>query len=446
MVHESRPIFTTSYLGVVPQELAYAASSPSNLGPRLYSFVGAIVAASLLLGWLYSRGTPRWAALTISLAFLLDPIFNLSYRQGRTDSWAFAIIFAACLLLRNAWKRRENQQDIRWPIFFAGFLTGASPFVWPTTLALFPLVCLELFYLVQSDLKKGRGTLFSCMKPIVLWFGIGGLISVAILLIPIVLQWDSHSISFISGIKVQKTASMIQRSIIDMFSIYDPVIIPVVVASLLIRRELGLILAGATALIMMYQTMIYPMRILYLLPYLIAAVAAAYAKLSQNDLIRWRHAVLFCALGMLLAWNVGVTLVYRPLVALTQKQARSPAQIQQALVKSIGQGPYRVLILEWDMYYAARTLGWKIYKIGGQYIRQQDDFKEFLASMDFVILRDKFILFKDVNLEELENSGFELSTTVSFKQPQQTSIDIGPFTFTTSDTVYDDVMIFKKSR
>jgi hypothetical protein len=442
-VHEAKPLLSLSYLGVAFQELAYQILAPSNLGSRLASLLGALLAASLVLGWLTSRGTPRWPAFAVSLVFLLDPIFNVSYMQGRVDSWAIAICIAACWLLCHVCHRFEKQSAVRWPVFLAGVLVSVSVFVWPTVLVLIPLVLLELFYLLRvvwEESQDGRGARTTI---VLTWFFAGGLFTTALLLIPVALNWEAYYISWMSGAHIQNVASAIQMSIIDMYVIREPFVLIAVLASLLIWREPGVIIGAVVAVFMMYQTMIYPMRILYLLPYIAAIVAGACASLAANRNAPRRKIAIYSVLGLLIAWNVAITLVKRPVITLSQHEARSPKQIQTALASLIGSGPYRVLVTEWDMYYAARALGWKNYNLFGRYQPFSDDFKDFIHTMDFVILRDKFRFLKAANPDAMEAAGFELLSTISFVQPDSEIIDLGFFSIRSTDTVYEDVQVFR---
>ena len=185
------------------------------------------------------------------------------------------------------------------------------------------------------------------------------------------------------------------------------------------------------------------MRILYLLPYIAAIVAGACASLVHKRNAPRRKTAIYSILGLLIAWNVAITLVKRPIIAFSQYEARSPKQIQTALDGLIGSGPYRVLVTEWDMYYAARALGWKNYNLFGRYYPYSDDFREFIQTMDFVILRDKFRFLKAANPDDLEAAGFELLATISFVQPDSAIIDLGLFSIRSTGTIYEDVQVFR---
>ena len=95
------------------------------------------------------------------------------------------------------------------------------------------------------------------------------------------------------------------------------------------------------------------------------------------------------------------------------------------------------------MYFAGRALGWKIYKIFGRTGVGTPEFQEFLANMDYVILRTDF-LFMKVSPEVLERAGFELHTEISFPEPDGSAIELGPLSFRGPVPIYDDLLIYKK--
>ena len=444
LVHESRPMLPVSYLGGAIQELAYAATAPSIMGVRVLSVISALLASACALGWLMARGTPRLPAFILSMAFLLDPIFNVSYREGRVDGWAFAACFAVCWMLRTALNRAERGSEIRWLVFLAGVLLAASPFFWISAGFLLPLMVLEFFCLLLFYWRFRKENGWAGLRSVIFWFTAGGVISAAVLLLPIMIQWEHYAVSLEVSIALQKTAAVIQRSLIDMFLLYDPLIIVAALVSLLARREWGVIIALTVALAMMYQTMVYPQRIMYLLPYFAAIAGGACAILSLNRSMVRRRIIVYGALAFLLAWNMSITLVKRPVIALHQKQARSPENIQAALADAIGPGPYRVLLEEWDPYFAARGLGWKIYKPFGRFVQASPDYRQLLESMDYVILRKEFLWMK-VDLDLLEASGFELHSQVTFPQPASSEISWGPFSFRGSETIYEDLSIYHKA-
>jgi len=444
LANESTARLGVSYLGAILQELAYRAFDTPSLGSRLSSTLGALLSGAAVLGWLIERKTPWPAAFVLAAAFFLDPIFNDSYRQGRVDSWAFTVIITACWLLQIARRRSEKLENTRWPLTIAGLLAGASVFVWLTSIALLPLVFLEFVYVLRARWKAVEEPKVTHLRPIFLWFVAGGLISVALLLIPIVMHWHVFAASLETGVLVQKAATAIQRNIFDMYLLYDPMILAAFFVALLIRREPGLLIAMLSALAMFYMTMVYPMRILYLLPYFIAIIAGACYEVQRSGVWSRRRISLIAVVGILLFWNTNISLIERPLVALKKQDAQLPDQIFAAMERVIGPGPHRVLVEEWDIYPAARSLGWKSFKVFGRYPVNQSDRQTFLESMDYVIKRNRFS-FLVVKDEELEMYGFKLLSTLNFEKTKTPDIIFGPFRIHPPDNFHGDILIYGKT-
>lgn len=445
LVHLSQPVFVASYIGTVAQELAYLMTAPSNIGPRMSSLFGAILAASLVLGWLKLRGTPPWVAWAISVMFLLDPIFNVSYRQGRVDSWAFCFIIAACLLLRLACVRTKSRYRRELVVFFAGIFTGAAPFAWPTTVALLPLVALELFLVARIEYFAGDKSNWWKPTSLLVWFGLGAVSAFLLCLMPVFDMWDMISMQRDYTAGIQKAAAVLSRPLIGMYAIRTPFIIPVIIVALLIKRDIGLIIVTTLALIMMFQTMMYPMRILYLLPLLAAIIASAFARCQEDKRIRWRSATLYSFFGLLLAWNAYTTLIERSVIAHHQRNASAQEHVIRLLSDSIGEGPHRVLLSEWDMYYAARALGWKAFRLQGRTNRGETSFKDFLGTIDYIIYRDEYSFFRAVRLEEIEKFGFTEVDRISFPQPEKTKVKAGPIDINIPEIVYKEVTVYSRN-
>jgi hypothetical protein len=443
LVEESRPRSAGRISMVALQELAFALTAPSNFGPRFFSLLGAILAATAALGWLLARSSPPLAALLLASAFLLDPLFNESYRQARVDSWAFVFVLSACWLLQATRGPMPSAQRRWWLLFVAGLFAGSAPSVWKTSYALMPLVALEFFYVLQAVWRRAAERPLSRVLSNGAGFVAGGAIAFVSLHAGVFLNWASYLTNLQRDFRVQSAGVVTSRNIFDMYFLYDPIIVLAVVASLLIRRELGLFLALAVSLLMMYQTMMYPMRILYLLPYFAAIIGGACAVIASGREKPRRKAILIGTLALLISWNAGVSLVKRPLIAYFQQDARSPDHIREVLEDAIGVGPYRVLLEEWDMYYAARSLGWKSYKVYGPLRRRSPKFREFLKGMDYVIQRNNYQHL--VSSEELlEAAGFRQVSTLSFMQPSITEISLGPFKVRAPNSVYDDAVVYQR--
>jgi hypothetical protein len=144
-------------------------------------------------------------------------------------------------------------------------------------------------------------------------------------------------------------------------------------------------LAGAVALtaLAMLPTQVYPARVIYLLPAMIALIGQGLRDLRALGRRRWLNGgVAF--LGLAVAWSVALSLVARPALALAQRADRDPDRLLEASTHALGAGPLRVYP-EWEFYYAGRALGWSMFRPYGAMTEPQ--WQQFLGSMDAVITR-----------------------------------------------------------
>ncbi len=418
LVHESAPMTSMAYLGVALQELAYLAGSPSILGARMSSVLGAVLASSLLLGWLRARNTPALVALVLSLAFLLNPIFNESYRQGRVDSWAFVCFFAAAWLLREGTRNLPMNGRARLLLFLSGVFAGLSLYIWPSSLSLMPLFLVELLVAVWIAAGGGAAKSFGQSVRVAVPIALGGLVTTGLLAVPILLELSTYLRNLEYAVEVQKYAASIQRPLLALYNVYDPWLIPLTLLSLLLPRNWPYVPALGIAVAVMYQTMVYPMRVLYLLPYLMVIMAGALTWVVQDRTAPRRKLVIVLALALMVGGNVWVSAWQRPHLAVSQAEARSPAQFDEQLRSSIGAGEFRVLTTEWEIYYAARALGWKTYYLFGKKRKSDSEFTDFLARMDYAIIRNDFAFAKPVVERDLRSNGFEEHAIITFgKRP-----------------------------
>jgi hypothetical protein len=120
---------------------------------------------------------------------------------------------------------------------------------------------------------------------------------------------------------------------IDLLGLHYPAITLVVLISLTVHREPGLLIALAVAVLMMYPTMVYAAR---------------------------------------------------PVTAFSQAEMRTPPGLTATLETFIGWGRHHVLVEAWWVYHAGRNLGWKMFRAGAPVGRAE--YAQFLQSMDYALL------------------------------------------------------------
>jgi hypothetical protein len=442
-VRESRPVLPFSYISAALQEVAFRVGGGSILGPRVSAMLGAALATLCCFGWLRARRTPTLLAVTLALLFFLDPVFSDVYRQGRVDGLAIASCLGACWLLRSAGRSIEQGRSARLALFFAGVLAALAPFLWLTAVALFPLMMLELSYGLRP-LRFGRPWLRGLWKVVALQrFSVfGGFVAVGVLILPMLTEWDGFWSGLQSTLEVQQRASVVQNSIVDLFLVHDPALALLLIAALALHRDYGLIAALAAAVIMILQTMIYLPRVLYLEPYLVAIIASAGTRVAAASAPQ-RQRLLTGLLVIALAFNACWVLLVRPLAAWQQWPANDPDRIARQLEQVIGPGDRQVLLEVWEAYYAARQMGWRVYRAGSPV--SVDEYLKLTQSMEFVIT-PKRPSYSNLSIERLTTAGFELQAVIEFNPPADEQGVRERLPHNSPRTVYGDMLVYRNSR
>ncbi|WP_018614292.1 hypothetical protein [Segetibacter koreensis] len=426
LVPEGKPILLWSYLGPLLSELSYQIFGNSGLGPRIAALLGGLVAAIMSLKWLSARQVPLYAACCLSLAFLLDPLFVLSQRMARVDSWVIAICLAACWLLRASDLKRDKFLWIR--IVCAGGLSAVAALVWPSSIFLYPLIMLEFAHLVKFKISDTGSWKYAAIN--VCYFIAGWVFFLTILLVPI---WHNLSIIFndmssvvsknvdtsrsfstrIYAIFNQHLWMKLIKAFVKTLSLFLPLL---AIFGAIYRREKGLILVTVFVVALIFATLIYELRVLYLLPYLLPLSGGIFQRLADTPAkLLLRRISVYALVGVVL-WAVVTSLFVRSVLGYQDKMERSRGKILHAAKASIGRGDYRVfLAFNYELYYAGRSLGWKLYTPYGQQdydsegnwidkgYNPYNKFIELFSEMDYAIFSDGNIT-KELS-NELDASG-----------------------------------------
>ncbi|WP_456425064.1 hypothetical protein [Rhodocaloribacter sp.] len=403
-----RPVRVWSYGGPLVHELFYRAAGKTPRAVRLAALLGAMLAATAMLGWLLARGTSPWPAGVVSMAFFLDPLFVKSYKGGRVDGWAFAAALGACWMLRRAGAAPERA---RTRAALAGALAAAAAMTWQSAVFLYPLILLELIHLLRRSpgTERGRRRTLALSAS----FFAGGLAVAAALALPLLPQWSTLvedtrvflSSSAATGAPAVARLRKLLRfgSMAGALNLSTVVLVTAFLAAL-IRREAGLLLATLAGYALIASTLIYSARVLYLIPYLFALTAGLFLAPPHRtvpEMPRWASAVL---LIVLLVWTAGLSLVARPTVALKEHRQRDPQGLFQLAAEKIGEGPHEVYLgRTFEFYYAGRPLGWKIYAPNWEPAPQGSTAQQHLLAL---LRRVDFAVYRKRDLPEDANEGF----------------------------------------
>lgn len=406
LLEERKPLILWSYLGPLISEAGYQIVGYYGVGPRIVALLGGLVAATMIFGWLLARSVPLYAAFFLSLAFLLDPLFVLAQRMARVDAWVMALCLGCCWILRTTTWRKNNFFQVA----SAGGLAVTAMFIWPSAFFLYPLIIMELAQLIRF--RKAHNNLLNETLKVSVCFIAGGACFLFLLLIPV---WSSL---FIISEDISKMVSLntksslpLQERLLGLFNhnhwfklvkamvkTFSPVIPLCALISLFYRQKIELLLVTLFAMALIFATLVYEFRVLYLLPYFFAMTGTIFQRINERQLSPLKVRFGVGGLCALVLWSVGVSLFARTYFAMAEdKQQRS--NLYKAVSSSIGSGKHKVFLgFTYELYYSGRSLGWELYTPyliysydeKGNWIRKNDylpeqEFRELLSKMDFAI-------------------------------------------------------------
>lgn len=447
LIAEEKPLLLWSYIGPLIAELGYYMGGYSGVGPRVAALLGAALAASMALGWLLSRKVPVYAAWWLSLIFLLDPLFGLSQRMGRVDSWVIALCLASCWLLSAS--TRLHGPPARLRVMAAGALSAIAALVWPSAVFLYPIIFLEFINMVRAGSPKK--TFWSNMAANGFYFLVSAIIVLFLLLVPI---WKNIAIIVndmrsMVKLNVRPSTPFSERilglldyhnwlKVIKAFiKTYSPFLPLLALLGAFCRRDYGLVLVTLSALALIFATLIYEFRVLYLLPYFIALAAGSHQgsfKIVAGVGVK-RFSIV--SLILVVVFSAGISLAARPILAFKENEKRNPEQLYQAAKTFVGPGNLKVFMaFTYEFYYAGRSLGWQLYTpyilYGydslGNWTRENDyepkeKFVDLLSNMDYAIFPQSRVTMEIE--KQLSQSGLEYQLKFSVNKKPEINEGIG---------------------
>ena len=425
LVEEAKPLLLWSYLGPLIAELSFQIGGISGLGPRVASLVGGIFAASMVFGWLTSRKVATYAAFGLGVAFLLDPLFVLSQRMGRVDAWVIGCCLASCWLLRLARHRNGNVY-----IAVAGGMAAVAAFIWPSAIFLYPLIIMELFPVSSEKAFNGRVKVWFRKA---VFFGLGGIITSLFLLLPIrnSLELIFSDMGSMVAQNIDSTKT-IQDQIFALFNhehwlklakVYiktlSPFFVILALVAIVLRKGKGPILALLVSMAIVFASLVYEFRALYLIPYFVLIISGLYHKAATTGQGRKQFFRKF-SIVFLILWSIGISLILRTIMGFENKDELNRNKLSRMAKATIGEGEYKVFLnYTYELYFAGRSLGWKIYTpyiqyandTNGNWIKntayeQDPAFKELLSQMDFAFFTEGSV--SEVLEKQLTSAGLHL--------------------------------------
>lgn len=426
---EGRPYYWASYLGPLLQEAGFLVADGDLAGVRLTSMLGAAFASGAMFAWLLARGISAHIACVAAVLFLMDPLICQGYRGGRVDALAMGFAFLACAVIQ---ERDETAGRFRLALrgAAAGALLGLAALAWTSAVLLGPLFVYELATRLKGTARREKWLMWPTAA--------GGLALVLLLS-----QWAmgpmadaaiddlARRVADVAGASRLDPrfwlAGMV--ALADSFK-YSPWL-PLAGGVFLVqgrRTVLALVVVAIVLCVVYLQAYVH--RAVYIVPYLVLAVATGATDLSRGGA---RRAALL-ALALLTAWAAIVTLGARTLHAWSERAQRNPQIAADIASQAIGQGAFRVFLGTSHFYYAGRNLGWRIYgSLAGVRDLAASEWLAFLRTMDYVVLEEATA--GPVLRRELENMGFALRPVSPNRRPAERRGD-----------VYAGYLVYEKGR
>ncbi|MBX7219947.1 MAG: hypothetical protein K1Y36_08370, partial [Blastocatellia bacterium] len=361
-----KPLQGVTYPACVLQELAWQVTG-SHLGPRIFSLFGAMVAATLLVGWLRARGGSGWTVPALGVLFFLDPYLMVSYRFGRVDSWSLAVLFALAWMLWSLLSRPAAATGLPQKVgLLVGIGTVINFFIWPTSAVFFPLLLAEGFLASQGKpwlrWDVGSGSRLAG------WFLGSAALGLILLLLPIGIlngnglgqstmaqaQGDYLCYTGWSGGRLLENLKSLET-----FCRFCPLFPLALVAGLVLRTKWVHWVAFLLAFLAISASRVYLFRVIYLLPFIFILLATIFQQLQQPSEPKKRIGRLTQAgLLLMVAWSCFFAAASWVVAPFYYKAKTDPNLLLQAGMHHIGTGPRKVFLDNFGLsfYYAGRNL------------------------------------------------------------------------------------------
>jgi len=429
-----KPLLLWSYLGPLFAELGFQIGGASGVGARMMALFGGLLASIMALGWLLERKVPAVIAGLLAVVFLLDPLFTLSQRMARSDSWVMAFCLASCWLLAISASKQGREKVVF--VVVSGMLAAAASFVWPSAVFIYPLICMEFFRsaMTKLDTKKALPKFW----PLLIYFFLGGLMISILLVIPIrhqlVIILDNMSNMVSLNVNASKTPferfsalfgyqpwSKLIKAFVKTLSPFLPLL---ALWAVLFRRVKATVFVSLFTLLIIFTTLVYEFRLLYLLPYFLVLFGDLFINVDVKPLHPTIRKISMGFLFVAVVWSIGISIFLRSAYAYHDGDLHNRSLLNEAATSTIGPGNHKVfLAFAYEFYFTGRSLGWQLYTpyiqfsydADGNWIRKgdflpKDKFIKLMSEMDYAIFPGNKI--EDDIAQQLELSGLTYSSTI----------------------------------
>jgi hypothetical protein len=263
-------------------------------------------------------------------------------------------IVASCAAIRRSGDAGLTPRQRDFQMAGAAVLAVIGFFFWPSAIYLVPLLAAELLDVHARHFTFTKG------GHLVVAGVAGAFVGVTACLLP----FGSRVPSFLADVFTSTDQYYRSGSYVEMLpSAFQGLVssyrlspwLPLMALACAARSRL-MALAMALTLAAMVPTAIYPHRVVYLLPFIIAMIGdatGAWPGGAGQRTLRWTATAA-------LAWAAGISLVARPVQALMFNDARGHHQYERAADSVPELSGKRIYLNSWDFYYAGRERQWRM--------------------------------------------------------------------------------------
>jgi hypothetical protein len=302
-----------------------------------------------------------------------------------------------------------------------------------------PLVALELGWLIRQRSEFLKTSML---------FGIGGIAAAVLIIAPFRREFiygiaDAGLLTSLQAQGSRNTGIGAQFQALFWSFAQTPVVAAAGLWALARRRNLPLLAGFVVALMFVFGTLVYRLRVLYLLPYLYVAVGSMFFEPAKSGVCvkRTNHRFLWsrlvgdavneprpqgvvdsgtsshghygvAAVVLMLIGGFAFTVVGTTLSGLSDRSGKDPVGLIEPARSAVGGGAVRVFMREPDLYFAGRALGWQQFRcfdgcFGSD--ARVPEYLRMLSTMEYAIYRGEP---DSATREMLDRLGFRFKTVM----------------------------------
>lgn len=384
------------YLGGLIQELAFRITQ-SQIGPRILSLLGFMIASFLLSKILIRKGVKPTYAYLVALIFVVDPLLTQNVRGARVDIWTIVCTFLSVYILTRYGDEIKNRGKAAVILFLLGSISMLQLFIWASSILLLPLIAVELLHVFQNS-KFGIKTILRCLA----WGGLGALSTMIVILLPLMTHWQ-EVVVFITSVSGKHLSDGIAKNVYAFTRclIRNPFTGALFLLSVIaVKKSRKYLLAFLLCVIFVLLTRCYNHRFIYLYPYIILSVGLAFVDEKRGRGSGFKKVLKFLVFSSFV-FGIGYSVLARNILATAIRSACNSKALENTLSREIGGAGVVIYADTFQTYYAGRRLGWAQNRMEGNIWNTNENAQDVLTACESFLTENTLTFEKEEILREM---------------------------------------------